>query len=235
MHPVQGAARLGRDDGVDSRRRQGARNSDRRSERRLQARDRALARGRRQARARRALPVQEKQDRLLRGQRDGEQSAHGRARTGRGEKSARGGGDRSRAHPDRDRLGRAAFSRHDARRWLAHQPRSAGLRPAAGKRDSDRRRRSRARVRLFLPRLRRRRDDRRAGETDAAGLRRGDRRRAAPRIHQARYDRDARSRVQVDRAPRRPLGGHDRTARSRAARPKRSRPRSCWSPSGAGR
>ena len=70
MHPVQGAAEFGRNDGIDSRRRQGARNRGRRSEGRFHSRHQAQPRGGRQALQGRALPVAQEQDRSVRGQCD---------------------------------------------------------------------------------------------------------------------------------------------------------------------
>ena len=83
---------------------------------------------------------------------------------------------------------------------------------------------------VFLPGLRRQGDDGRAGEADAARIRRRDRRGVAQRLRQARGHGDAGARLQIDGAQGRADG------RSRWTPPaprKPSRPRPCWLRSGA--
>ncbi len=183
------------------RRRQGARDRDRRGELRLQARDRsAAARPPTSSRAESAFcsaktistcsrparpsPVRRQ---LALSRSDGKPPA---APTIEAERILIATGSREHLFPGMTH-----------RRRDADQPRSPGLRPASGKYRGDRRRRGGAGVRLLLSGLRRQGDGYRAGKADAARLRRGGRRRIAPRLYQAQGRSAARPRLQVGRAP----------------------------------
>ena len=110
------------------------------------------------------------------------------------------------ANSDCGRVRRTTVPGNEGRRRRRHQQGGAGARHDARERRRDRGRRNRTRVRLFLQRVRRQGDDRRAGKADAPRLRRGSRRGAAPRVRQARGQRDARAWLQVDGAQGRRCG-----------------------------
>ncbi len=154
MHPIEGAAELRRGDGRDSRRSEGTRHPDRGGQRRFQARHRALARGRRQAAARRTIPTQEKQHRPIRGERDHSGAAQHRARAGRRETGAVGFDDRSRKDSHRGGIGRAAVSRNADWRRRHDEQGSAAARSHPIEHPHHWRRRDRPGVRLLLPGLR---------------------------------------------------------------------------------